>query len=1081
MYQTSLIVRTKLAPPRPQKYTLLRTRLTERFLEARHHRLTIVQAGTGYGKSTALAALTQEPYPLIWYRLDAEDVDPQRFLAHLLDGFATALPHMSDAPLVALEAWSSNRSTISWTAVVDNLINECTRLIDPDSSLFLVLDDAHQLNQANEPLHILDRFIGLAADNLHIILATRQPVELPTLLTWRVKGDVLEIEQNELAFNSVEIDALFRTMYGHDLTLEQAALLVDKIEGWPIALQLVWKNLQKDNGATVAEAVAQLSGSTGDLFTYLTQEVLAQQPQDIQEFLAITSILRQMTAVRCDYLRQANDSQQILNYLLEHGLFVVDLGEGQLRYHYLFRDLLAQQLTADEAKHGHRRAAEFAEAHGEEETAIYHWLRAAAFEEAAALLDNLGREMVRVGRLDTLSAWIGTLPADTLVNHPSLLTYLGDISRLHSRFDVALGWYQQAEQHSRALNNIPALGQALRGQARVYLDTVNPNQAEQLLQEALRLSDGFENRESRARLNELMSENLLNLGRMEEAKQYQAQARELRHEGPSQVELPVRILLRTGRLAEARQLLEKKAAEERREPVLRPRAHRETLLLLSLILVYQGEREMAMEAAVEGTERGRSLESDFVIAVGFMRQGHAWALSKDETGYREAVRCYEEVIRISDKLDVPRLKVEASWGLCQAHGFRGDLETALQIANQGIEIARMAGDEWIEAGIRVVMGAAYVLAKKYEEAGSWLAQAITGFRECSDPYGETVARLWHCLVWYQSDDIARLERDITVLLNLCQTHGYEMLFQRRTLLGPPDIRNLVPLLLFARDNGREPAYAEDLLAQMGLSELEIHPGYQLRIQSLGQFRLWLGNEEVPHRAWQRKKALQLFMLFLAHHDQVLHREQICDMLWPEMNPDDAVRDFKIAYSAMLNVLEPERKPHAPSAFILRKDVRYGLRPEADLWLDAVQFERLVHQGDRRIQEDPAAAVRCYKDALDLYGGNYLQAYPYYDWANNEQERLLILYLHASERVAQAFIDQESWAEAVQVCQSILAQDSCWEGAYRLLMTAYERQGNRAQALQTYERCRSALRERWGVEPMAETAEIYESIKQNNHK
>jgi DNA-binding SARP family transcriptional activator len=535
-------------------------------------------------------------------------------------------------------------------------------------------------------------------------------------------------------------------------------------------------------------------------------------------------------------------------------------------------------------------------------------------------------------------------------------------------------------------------------------------------------------------------------------------------------------MLRTGRLAEARQLLEEKAAEERREPVLRPRAHRETPLLLSLILAYLGEQEMAMQTAVEGTERGRALQSDFVIAVGFMRQGHAWSLLKTETGYQEAVRCFEEAIRISDKLDVPRLKVEASWGLCQAHGFRGDLDAALQVATEGIEIARMAGDEWIEAGIRVVMGAAYVLDEQYQEAGGWLSQANTSFRECGDPYGEAVTRLWQCLVWHNTDDETRLKRDMADLQRLCQTHGYGMLFLRPTLLGPPDIRILVPLLLFAREGVREAAYAEDLLSQLGLSELELHPGYQLRVQTLGPFRLWRGNVEVPHRAWHRKKALQLFMLFLAHHDQVLHREQICEMLWPEMDPDDAVRDFKIAYSAMCSVLEPKRIRHAPSAFILRKEVRYGLRPEADLWLDSIEFVRLVHKGDRLFQGDPDRAVRCYREALALYGGDYLQAYPYYDWSSVEQERLLTLYLHASERVAQVLVRQAAWADAIQVCQAILAHDSCWEGAYRLLMTAYEGQGNRAKALQSYERCRIALRERWGVEPMAETQKIYEAIR-----
>ncbi|MFW6097592.1 MAG: BTAD domain-containing putative transcriptional regulator [Chloroflexota bacterium] len=1076
MYQPGLIVRTKLVPPRPQRYTLPRPRLTRRLLEAQHYRLTILQAGTGYGKTTALAALGDEPFPLLWYRLDDDDADPQRFLAHLIHGFAATLSQLSDAPLAVLEEWSSNRSVMSWTAVVDRLVDECARVTNPDAPLFLILDDAHRLDDSDKPIHILDRLIGLAPENLHVMLATRQPVNLPTLLHWRVKGEVLEIEQSQLAFTPAEIDELFRTRYGHALTLEQATLLVDKIEGWPIALQLVWQNLQRDNGVSFAEAVAQLSGSSSDLFRYLTQEVLAQQPDDIQEFLRVTSVLRQMTAAGCDYIRRARDSEEIITYLLENGLFVVDSGDGQLRYHHLFRELLLQQLDPQKAKAAHRRAAQYAQDKHDQETAIYHWLLAQAFEEAATLLDTLGREMVRVGRLDTLAAWIGDLPAGVLANHPPLLTYLGDIARLHSRFEAALGWYQQAERRSRVENNIPALGQALRGQARVYLDTVNPNQAEQLLQEALRLADGQEDRESRARLNELVAENLLNLGRAEEAKQVQAQAQDLRQEGPSQVELPVRILLRTGRLAQAQKLLQEKAEQERRDPVLRPRAHRETLLLLSLIFAFQGEQQAAMETATEGTERGRALKSDFVTAVGYMRQGHAWTLLKNEEGYREAVRCHQEAIRFSDKLDVPRLKVEASWGLCQAHGFRGDLETALEVATEGIEIARSAGDEWIEANIRVVMGASYLLHDHHDRAGIWFAQAMTGFRECGDPYGEAVTRLWQCLLWRQNGDNARLERDVGALLNLCQAHDYGALFLKATLSGPPDTSMLVPLLLAARETGQEAAYAETLLARMGLSDLQLHPGYQLRVQSLGPFRLWRGKHEVSHREWQRKKALQLFLFFLTERGRAMHREQICSTLWPETDAEDAARDFKIAYSAMCDVLEPERKPHAPSAFIVRSGVRYGLRPEADVWVDADQFERLLQEADHRFERQPSSAIPLYRKALALYSGDYLQAFPYYDWCNVEQERLQTLYLQSSERLAQALLAQECWEEMIQVCQAILSRDNCREGAYRLLMSAYEGQQNRAQALKTYERCRDVLRQTWGVEPMPETVKIYQSIR-----
>ncbi len=51
-----LVIHTKLTPPRLPRRVLQRPRLTTRLLEALDYRLTILQAGTGYGKSTALAA-----------------------------------------------------------------------------------------------------------------------------------------------------------------------------------------------------------------------------------------------------------------------------------------------------------------------------------------------------------------------------------------------------------------------------------------------------------------------------------------------------------------------------------------------------------------------------------------------------------------------------------------------------------------------------------------------------------------------------------------------------------------------------------------------------------------------------------------------------------------------------------------------------------------------------------------------------------------------------------------------------------------------------------------------------------------
>ncbi|MCZ7669200.1 MAG: hypothetical protein M5U34_19425 [Chloroflexi bacterium] len=202
-------------------------------------------------------------------------------------------------------------------------------------------------------------------------------------------------------------------------------------------------------------------------------------------------------------------------------------------------------------------------------------------------------------------------------------------------------------------------------------------------------------------------------------------------------------------------------------------------------------------------------------------------LQKDEVGAVEAMRCFEESIRISELVQVPRLKVEAYWGLTQAYGFRGDLKTAQQMAADGLAIAQAAGDEWVCACIRLTLGASFVVAGELETAVSWINQATSAFRDCGDTYGETVGYLWQCLVWYKLADQTRLSRDLGDFLQRVKTHSYEFLFTHKTLMGPPDPRALVPLLLAAREDDMQTAVATQLLSHMGLAQIKYHPGYQL--------------------------------------------------------------------------------------------------------------------------------------------------------------------------------------------------------------------------------------------------------------
>ena len=1080
------ILHTKIIPPKRSERTLTRQRVTNTLAESLQYRLTILQAGAGYGKSTALALLAEQVQPLVWYQVTEEDKDPLVFLLHLCHATRRAVPELQGLPVAFLESWDGTRGPLPSLDVIDQYLNAVTDHLP--APLLFVLDDIHLVIHSNEIAFLLDRLIGLAPFHLHILLAGRPVINLPSLSRWRAQGDVLNLDQTVLAFNASEISHLFSKSYGYELTTEEAEALLENTEGWAIALQMVWQNIRSVSPASIQDYFDRRVPSLKALFEILAEEVFTRQPEDVQNFLLISATLREMTSTACDSifaglkdtgvsqaLLPVGGSSAMLAYLRRQDLFTVERADGSLRYHHIFHQFLKQRASAEQRMRWNQAAAGHFLSQGDLDSGIYHLLQAQEYDAAAALLDTYGTMLLNKGRLDSLADCLDTLPPQTLHKHPALISQLGDLARLHSRFQEALGWYQQAERIWRERGQQEGAARALRGQARVYLDTVNPSRAEELLQQSLRLSDGMESRESQARLYELLAENRLNAGKVQEAERLRLQAEALRQEGPSDSQLFFRVLLRTGRLQEARQALEAQAENENLNPVQTPRMHRETLLVLSLIYAFQGETDASLQAAIAGTQRGVTLESPFVTAVGHARQGHALSVLGGAENYQKAIDQINQTVQISRELLVPRLLVESYWGLCRAYGYQGDLVTAERFASEGIEIAIQAGDEWIASLIRTTMGASLVLADRYEAAEKWLEHAIIGFRECSDPFGRCGARLWLSLALFEQKEFEALEGVLTDLLKACREREYDFLLMRPTLVGPPDERILVPLLIHARNNGWEAAYANRLLVQLGLPEIEMHPGYMLRVRTLGGFQTWRGAQEILANGWRREKARQIFQLLLTFRNAPLDRDQIIEYLWPEQDPASAQRNFKVALNALYGVLEPQREPGSESAYIIREGSIYSLRPGADLWLDAELFQTAVQEADRCSSDDQEKAIGKLEFTLELYRGEYLPEARYETWAAAERENLAVRFLRSADRLADLYLQKGDYGNTIRVCQRILAQDACWERAYRRQMIAFHKLGERGQVVRTYQRCLNVLHEELDVPPSLETKNLYRQL------
>ncbi|MGH2543759.1 MAG: BTAD domain-containing putative transcriptional regulator, partial [Ardenticatenaceae bacterium] len=207
MPSAELILQTKLAPPRLHRRLLPRPLLLERLREALDVRLTVVQAGTGYGKTTALAALAAEAAVSFWYTVEEMDSDPQRFLSYLVEAFRYHLPSLAGSPWAILQERSSEGSAEVWRQALDALVNALTEALDEPS--LLILDDFHFVAASPDIGALVERLITYAPPALHIALSTRHPVAYSGMARWRARGEVLEVDRSHLAFGPAEIETLF--------------------------------------------------------------------------------------------------------------------------------------------------------------------------------------------------------------------------------------------------------------------------------------------------------------------------------------------------------------------------------------------------------------------------------------------------------------------------------------------------------------------------------------------------------------------------------------------------------------------------------------------------------------------------------------------------------------------------------------------------------------------------------------------------------------------------------------------------------------------------------------------------------
>jgi LuxR family maltose regulon positive regulatory protein len=418
------ILMTKLHIPLPRPQLVHRSRLIERINEGLQRRpsVTLISAPAGFGKTTLVSEwVRQTDLPITWLSLDERDNDP----IHFLNYFVTSLQQIvSEIDQVAQDMLQTSPAPPPET-LMTILINQ----IDAspiDVQYIFVLDDYHLIHN---PIihHALTFLLDHLPPQLHLVITTRVDPPLP-LARLRARGQLVELRAQDLRFTVDETATFLNQVMGLRLSAEDIAALEARTEGWIAGLQLAALSMQGRATERVADFIAAFSGSHRHVIDYLAEEVMAQQSDDIHDFLCQTSILNQLTPPLCNAVTGRRDSEVILTQLEQANLFLILLDDQRnwYRYHHLFADFLRSHLNQDlpdQVPELHRRASEWYEQQGLSTAAIEHALSAKDFKRAAHLIEEAADTTLIRSEVTTLQGWIEALPDDVIRVRPLLCVY----------------------------------------------------------------------------------------------------------------------------------------------------------------------------------------------------------------------------------------------------------------------------------------------------------------------------------------------------------------------------------------------------------------------------------------------------------------------------------------------------------------------------------------------------------------------------------------------------------------------------------------------------------------------------------
>jgi LuxR family transcriptional regulator, maltose regulon positive regulatory protein len=1099
----------KIIPPRiPQ--ILYRSRLMERLQQNRDKKLILILGQAGQGKSTlAVSYLSASDLPSAWINLSSEESDAVNLfhlLGHSLQRVLRAidLSSLLEYPSIAMFPREELHLYREWVQSLAELLT---------GPVQVVFDGLDRLAADASSFRLLQVLLAETPPNLRLILLSREmpPLPIPEL---QERGEAFVLASKELTFTPGETKKFFVNIRRLTLTTELIKRIHQLTEGWTGGLVLLADMLdwvpESSREKYISEHLAEKFA--GKIFQYYGEKIFASLPEPTQEFLIKSSIL---DIIEPGFIREFlgyENAREILEDLVRRNLFVesiYDKKRGWLfRYHQLFRDFLQNKFKTlmgkEQQLSAYLQAGSPAEQRGDLEQAVQYYLLGRAFPQAIAIMERIGTDLLKSGRIRDLSCWLQKLPEETVPENPWLLFFLYMTKRFTGgreyifNLQKALALFEAREEVRGSL-----LALAYLIEASIFRGNLSIN------------------------INELLSKAEALLQSMKS--------------GPFPYERAV-LWLQTGLGHFLRSGNPRKGYRACQNAYLLAQDLGDIPLQLNALIFAHGSLSVVGEFSLarETSDRVnkllekitspelRALQLIFsaqlhILEGGLLQAGELVHKAQEETE-KYGLTFMHYLAHLYDLILKPHL---------------GDFAGAEEIGQILLDVASAIGNRFLYGNGLMHLGICYYHQGNLSRAKELLGRArevYSAVEARADYHLMIIAITMSLIRLHLQEDGGLAERELQEVINHSEDIASHILLKEAHLamafwkwrhgradeaaghlqagfniaaekgyvhylyLSKADLARACTLALELEVPGAMD-YATHLLvprlaseAESDLQRLAQHPNHKiarkvweirraihramlprLTIKTFGGFRLLKGEAPMQEREWEGNQPRLLLKAIIAHRPGAVSKEVLQEDLWPESPPEVAERNFKVNLHRLRKALEPAVDKLFGSSYLHLKSNFVFLDKEL-CQIDLDDFLTLHQNGEQ--QEEAGnlkEALSCYKKAVELYQGDFLLEELYSPWAETKREDLRGKYLELLMKMSDIYEQTRASLRAIEGYKKAIQADPFLEQAYQRLMVLYANRGMRSAALKIYEDCRKALQEELNASPDAVTEAIYQKI------